>query len=194
MGERIYPEETVLTLAEDIYAPASPYDSDEAPALSRELKRVALKAVTLAVLVACGWLFYSYLFPTLMQQVFAPRAKPVLAAVVPPRPRVSSQSITSAPVAAPPPPITEVSAKARRQRELEIMSLGKQKNLAFAAFYSPPPSCEHPIDWSAQVDCGNRYIRAKRAFELKWAAEHPVVQATGAEVVLDSGSVAGRHK
>ena len=185
MGEKIYPEETVLTLAEDIYAPASPYDSDEASAVSRELKRVALKAVTLAVLVACGWLFYSYLFPTLMQQAFAPGAKPVHTAVVPPRPRVGSQSVTSAPVGAP--TIGDVSAEAKRVRELEIMTLGKQKNLAFAAFYSPTAACEHPIDWSAQVECGNSYIRAKRAFELKWAAEHPR-QGSGAEVVLDNRS------
>ncbi len=183
MGEKIYPEETVLTLAEDIYAPASSYDSDDAGGLSREFKRVALKAIALAVLVGCGWLFYDYLLPTLMQQAFAPLALPRKALV-------AAKPIPSAPVVAP--QIAEVS-EARKVRELEIVALGKQKNLAFAAFYSPPASCEHPIDWSAQVECGNQYIRAKRAFELKWAGEHPS-QGSGAEVVLDNQSVGGKRK
>jgi len=188
--EKIYPEESVLTLAEDIYAPASSYDSDEASVASRRFKRVALKAVALAALVTCGWLFYSYLLPTLMQQAFAPLAKPAHTAVVPPKARNASKPIASDPVVAP--PIAEVSAEAKRVRELEIVAQARQKNLAFAAFYSPPASCEHPTDWNAQVECGNEYIRAKRAFELKWAAEHPS-QAGGA-VVLDSGSVGGARK
>jgi hypothetical protein len=184
MGEKIYPEEAVLTLAEDIYAPASPNHSDESIEISWELKRrVALKAVTLAALVACGWVFYSYLLPTLMQQAFAPRANPAHAAVARPKARVASQSITAAPVATP--PMTEMSTGARRARELEIIALAKQKNLAFAAFYSPPISCEHPTDRSAQVECGNQYILAKRAFELQWAAEHPS-QGGAADVLSDN--------
>jgi hypothetical protein len=186
MGEKIYPEEHVLTLADDLYAPASSHDSDEAGAVSREFKRVAWKAVALAVLVACGWLFYSYLLPTLMQQAFVSPAKPAHTAVVLPKARVASKPVTATPAVAP--PVAELSAESRRLRELEIVALGKQKNLAFAAFYQPPASCEHPIDWSAQVECGNQYIRAKRAFELRWAAEHPN-RESGAEVVLDNGSV-----
>jgi hypothetical protein len=191
MGERIYPEEPVLTLAEDIYAPASSYDSDEASAISQEVKRVARKAVTVAVLVACGWLFYSYLLPTLMQQAFAPLAKPAYIAIVLPKSRVASKPITATPAVAP--PVAELSAESRRARELEIAALGKQKSLAFAALYQPPASCEHPIVWSAQVECGNQYIRAKRAFELRWEAERPS-RGSGAEIVLDNRSVTPAHQ
>lgn len=190
-GERIYPEEPVLTLAEDIYAPASSYDSDEASAIPQEFKRVARKAVVLAVVVACVWLFYSYFLPTLMQQAIAPPAKPARTAIVLPKARVASKPITATPAVAP--PVAELSAESRRVRELEIVALGKQKSLAFAAFYQPPASCEHPIDWSAQVECGNQYIRAKRAFELKWEAEHPR-RGSGAEIVLDNSSAGGRER
>jgi len=54
----------------------------------------------------------------------------------------------------------------------------------WAAFYTPPSSCEHPDDWKAQVECGNLYIRAKKRFEEQWATS----EGTGAGVVLDNGS------
>jgi len=41
---------------------------------------------------------------------------------------------------------------------------------AWSRFYTPPPDCEHPANWDAQVDCGNRYMRAKRAFEAQYSA------------------------
>lgn len=171
MGEKIYPEETVLTLAEDVYAPASSYDSDEPNEVSQEFKRVALKAAALAVLLLGGWIFSSYVFPTVMQKAFAPLATPAHTAVVLPKARVASKPITATPAVAP--PVAELSAESKSVRELEIMALGKQKNLAFLAFYQPAASCGHPSDWSAQVECGNQYIRAKRAFDIRWAAEHP---------------------
>ena len=42
------------------------------------------------------------------------------------------------------------------------------KEAAWAAEWQVSPDCEHPADWAAQVECGNRYIRARRAFEKKW--------------------------
>ena len=42
------------------------------------------------------------------------------------------------------------------------------KEAAWAAEWQVSPDCEHPADWAAQVECGNRYIRARRAFEEKW--------------------------
>jgi hypothetical protein len=127
-----------------------------------------------------------------MQQAFAPLATPAHTAVTFPKARAASKPITATSAVAP--PVAEPSAESRKVRELEIVALGKQKNLAFASFYQPPASCEHPIDWSAQVECGNKYIRAKRAFELKWSAEHPVGQGTGAEVVLDNRSGTPAHQ
>lgn len=45
---------------------------------------------------------------------------------------------------------------------------------AWNAEWKVSPECEHPVDWPAQVECGNRYIRAKRAFEERWGlTQHP---------------------
>jgi hypothetical protein len=49
------------------------------------------------------------------------------------------------------------------------------KEAAWAAEWQVSPDCEHPVDWTAQVECGNRYIRTRRAFEGKWNAQ----RATG---------------
>lgn len=85
-------------------------------------------------------------------------------------------------------------AEAKRAHMQETSALAKEKNLAWAAFYSAPASCEHPVDWNAQVECGNQYMRAKRAFEQNWAAEHSSSQGIGAAVILDGRSVAGGQK
>ena len=185
-GGRIYPEEPVLTLAEDVFAPDVSGVGEHSSANSREFKRLALKAAALAVLVAGGWLFYSYLLPGLMRQAFAPLAKPPHTVVVSPKAPAKPKPNLHAPVVAPPNP--ELSAEAKRARDQEMAAVVRQKNLAFAAFYSPPASCEHPIDWNAQVECGNQFMRAKKAFELKWTAEHPSEpRETG--VALDNPSV-----
>ncbi|HEX4051178.1 MAG TPA: DUF2726 domain-containing protein [Steroidobacteraceae bacterium] len=59
-----------------------------------------------------------------------------------------------------------------------------QKDEAWAAYYKASPSCLHPVDWNAEVECGNLYIRARRDFESQWA------RATGThspgEIVLDN--------
>ena len=47
-------------------------------------------------------------------------------------------------------------------------ALQTKKDQAWAAFYTPPTFREHPVDWSAQVECGNQYMRAKKVFEQKW--------------------------
>ena len=44
------------------------------------------------------------------------------------------------------------------------------KEAAWAAEWQVSPDCEHPADWAAQVECGNRYIRARRAFQKRWGA------------------------
>ena len=52
------------------------------------------------------------------------------------------------------------------QQALTVKS--KKKEQAWAAFFKPYPSCQHPPTWEDQVDCGNRYIRARREFEKQW--------------------------
>jgi hypothetical protein len=183
---RIYPEEPVLTLAEDVYAPDVSGHDEHSSAISRAFKRVALKALVLGFLVACGWLFYSYFLPGLLRQTFANLAKPSHVAVVPQRAPAHPKPNLHAPMVAAPNP--ELSAEAKRVRDQE-MAAARQKNLAFAAYYSAPASCEHPVDWSAQVECGNQYMRAKRAFDLQWAQEHP-----SDTVAPDDASVAGSGK
>lgn len=42
------------------------------------------------------------------------------------------------------------------------------KASAWARFYQAPPECEHPPTWEFQVECGNKNIRAKRDFEVRW--------------------------
>jgi len=62
--------------------------------------------------------------------------------------------------------------------------LQKEKDQAWVAFYSAPTSCERPLDWNAQVECGNQYLRAQKRFEAQWVAEHASDQTTGKAVVL----------
>lgn len=80
---------------------------------------------------------------------------------------------------------------AKKRAEVQAaVALQKRKDHAWAAVYSAPPSCEHPVDWNAQVECGNQFMRAKKRFEAQWAAEHAAEQTTDA-VVLDNGSIGG---
>jgi hypothetical protein len=167
-----------LTLAEDLYPGEGPYDSeDESSAASRELKRVALKALFVAALVLCGWLFFGYLLPAAVKQAFQPLAIPQVRAVqlpaasVAPRPILATRPVArTAPVISG--PGAEELAERRRIILQEAAAQQRQKDLAWAAFYSAPASCEHPVDWKAQVECGNQYMRAKKVFEQKWEAEH----------------------
>jgi Protein of unknown function (DUF2726) len=173
------PESIELTLAEDIYPGEGPYDSeDESSAVSRELKRVALKALFVAVLVLCGWLFFGYLLPAAVKQAFQPLAIPQVRVAQVPAASVAQRPIPVArPLARTAPVISGPGAAelAERKRAIlqEAAAQQRQEDLAWAAFYSAPASCEHPVDWKAQVECGNQYMRAKKVFEQKWAADHP---------------------
>ena len=53
-------------------------------------------------------------------------------------------------------------SEAARRAEAEA---GDRREKAWARFYRPPPHCET----SATMECTNRYIRAKRQFDEKWA-------------------------
>jgi len=82
----------------------------------------------------------------------------------------------------------------QRRAESQAAAFQRQKDRAWLASYSAPVSCEHPVDWKAQVECGNLYMRAKKEFEKQWLVEHAADQATEAAVVLDNGSIGGVRK
>jgi hypothetical protein len=44
------------------------------------------------------------------------------------------------------------------------------------------------------VECGNRFMRAKKQFEARWVAEHATGQGIGGVLVLDNGTVGASRK
>jgi hypothetical protein len=194
--EKVIREETVLSLLEpvDTYEEAPMHAwRDNSSAESRELKQVVLKAVALVVLLLGGWLIFSQLLPAAIKAAFQPSAMPrVHAPLIPTRPvAVMPTPIPLSPVVAGP---TAAELATTKQQAFQVSNaLRKKKDLAWAAFYTPPPSCEHPADWKAQVECGNQYMRAKKVFEGRWGEEHPAGQGGGADVVLDNRSTTGLH-
>ena len=191
--EKVVQEETVLTLLEPVEAyEEAPMHAwrDDSSAESRELKQVVLKAVALVVLLLCGWLIFSQLLPAAIKVAFQPLAVPrAHSPLIPTRPvAVVPMAIPASPVVAGP---TAAELPAMKQQAFQVANaLQKKKDLAWAAFYTPPASCEHPADWTAQVECGNQYMRAKKVFEQQWGAE----QGAQAGVVLDNRSVGETRK
>jgi Protein of unknown function (DUF2726) len=186
-------EEMVLTLAEDSYSSESSYATEEESSeVSQEFKRVALKGLVLIALVGGGWLFISYLLPTLMHRAFQPLAVQAARTAAAPKQSSFVPRQTAAPPVMAQPAANDVmdSSKSRLQ---EAAALQKQKQAAWAVLYSAPASCEHPADWRAQVECGNQYMRAKKLFEQRWEAEH-ANHGSAAEVVLDNSSAGGSHR
>jgi hypothetical protein len=162
-------EEIVLRLAEtvDTYEEISTHGwRDDSSAESRELKRVALKAIAVAILVLGGWFIFSQFLPAVVKQTLQPLAIP--------RVRAASVTPNSIPIVPPriptAPVISGPSVEFAWQKRIQLQAanvLQKKKDQAWAAFYSAPASCEHPIDWNAQVECGNQYMRAKKVFEQR---------------------------
>ena len=184
-------EETELRLAEtvDTYPVETPLlrERNRARSESRELKSIALKVICGAIVLVGGWFIYG-------QRALQPLAVPHVAA--------SSSASTSASLAPSRIPIVSVAvgltpeelAERKRAEMQAIATSKKQKDLAWAAFYSAPASCEHPVDWNAQVECGNQFMRAKKRFEVQWAAENASDQTPGAAVILENGSMGGSRK
>jgi hypothetical protein len=165
--------------------------TDSGRAESRALKLMALKWGLGIVVLVAGWFLYSQFLPLAIQHAFQPLAvRRVTASSVLPKPsavapvRIPTASVVAGPTA-------EEVAEKRRAQVQELAALQKQKNLAWAASYSPPVSCEHPVDWSAQVECGNQYMRARKLFEQRWVTEHTTGQATGSATVLENASIGG---
>lgn len=69
---------------------------------------------------------------------------------------------------------TQLKAQAdQAQSDLQSARLEQQevvrKQAAWHAFFQPKKVCDTPPDFDTQVECGNAYMRAKRAFEDRWA-------------------------
>ena len=57
-------------------------------------------------------------------------------------------------------------------RDMATLQAEQEKEKAWQNYYHQSDKCEHATDWNVTVECGNEHIRAKRAFEEKWKAEH----------------------
>jgi hypothetical protein len=140
---------------------------DDSSAGSRELKRVALKAVAAVALLPGGWFIFSQFLPAVIKQAFQSLAMPRVQTTSPRSVAVVPARIPASPLM--PQPTAAELATLKQQALQAANVLQKKKDLAWAAFYSAPASCEHPADWSAWVECGNQYMRAKKRFEEQWA-------------------------
>jgi Protein of unknown function (DUF2726) len=171
---------------------AGPTDSRDAE--MKELKWGALKVLLLGVALIGGWFLFTRVLPLALQLAFQPLAAPHAAVKsstsLPAILTLSRTTNASAASALP----ADVLAERRRTEVQAAAVLKKQKDLAWMAFYSAPASCEHPADWAAQVECGNRYMRAKREFEKQWVAQHTSGLRTGEGVVLDNAAIGDRHR
>jgi very-short-patch-repair endonuclease len=165
-------------------APTFAPRGDHEGAASRAVKVAVVKMVLGGVVLVFGWVVYTQLVPAVLQRAF----QPLTVRHVPP----SSTALAAMPTTAVPVVAAtsqQESAEKRRSELQAAADLQRQKDHAWLAYYSAPASCEHPVDWKAQVECGNFYIRAKKDFEKAWTAEHGMGQASGPVVVLDNGSI-----
>jgi hypothetical protein len=193
-SQRFVPAESELRLADDDWgsvqtvAPRVDHDAAE----SRAVRAVALRMALGGVVIVGGWFIYSQFVPVVMQRAFQPLAVRHVASSST-LPHSSSTGaparISSVPMVAG--PTQQELAEKRRVESQAAAALQRQKDRAWAAFYSAPASCEHPVDWKAQVECGNQYMRAKNAFEKRWVGEHASDQTTAATVTLDNDSIGG---
>ena len=68
-----------------------------------------------------------------------------------------------------PPLVDPVDLAVRRAESAQIADEAAME-AAWNAEWKVSAECEHPADWDSQVECGNRYIRARRAFEERWTS------------------------
>jgi hypothetical protein len=129
--------------------------------------RPAFAGGGVALAVCCGWLWYSHAYPVRMVE---PAPAPRAAA------KLQSQAVVSLAEI----PVVDVAEQAKRSRlaaqkaaaaQQAAVALEKRKERAWAAFFKPDDNCEHPVEWADQVECGNQYIRAKKAFEKQWRSQ-----------------------
>jgi hypothetical protein len=187
----LHAPEAELRLVEEAddpyFVPSMEEESD-----SRAFKAITQKIILGGVLIVVGWFVYSQFLPFAMQRAFQPLAiAHAPTASAPSRTATSTRRPIASLVAVP----NSAELAHTGQAQLQAANaLQNEKAQAWAAFYTAPASCEHPVDWDAQVECGNRYMRAKKLFEQAWEAEHPQKQGSATEIVLDNGSVGGPRR
>jgi hypothetical protein len=155
----------------------------KSPPLRAAFLRVGLG---LAVLIL-GWYSYS--------QVLAQIGKGSIKSIAQPGGVTRRANLPSVPAAAPSRPAAATVVATQQpdfrshEEALATAEKMRRKARAWAAAYVPPTCCEHPADWNAQVECGNQYMRAKQAFERKWAHENDPDSPPPNAVVLDNQAV-----
>jgi hypothetical protein len=188
-GPQRIPSEPNFRLADDWTPNAAheplPMDPDRVAA--QAMRSLAIKAVAGLTLLAVFWFVYSQVIPNVIQSTLQPlvaKARPVSSTVPC---AAASSGIVRAPVAPfIPSPSREDVAEKRAAEVRSMAELQRQKDRAWADSYSSPASCEHPPDWNAQVDCGNQYMRAKRAFEEQWGRTHGSGNSSTPATVLEN--------
>jgi hypothetical protein len=196
--EQVVPGETELRLAETvaIHAPKAS-TTEQGPfgsGMSRKMRRALWRSGVTVIFAAAGLAMYTTFLPSVVRRAFEPLVSrpiaPTVARSHPAAPLIFPASAFE-PIAVP--PTAQALAESRRAEVQAAADLQKQKNRAWPAFYSAPASCEHPASWNDQVECGNKYMRAKKLFEQQWATEHPSAPVQEA-TVLDNASLGRTRK
>ena len=186
-------EDSELRLAETVstYTWDTSERRDRGSEESRAINLAFLKIILVGAVIAGGWFTYTQYLPAVAQRAIQSLALPHV------RGRAAQTSSAAdgirgnvAKAAMVPRPPAAVSAGNRSASIQAETQLQRQKAQAWLRFYSSPATCERPVDWSAQVECGNQYMRAKKRFEAQREAEHARIPASGSTIVLDNGSVA----
>ncbi len=173
-----------------------PGREDRERILSRAVRLAALKLVFIGVVLVGGIFIVKVVIPMAFQQALQPLAARSAPPAIPKAVSSSRPAMTAAPVAmlvtpAAAAPTSQELAEQRRTAFLASAELQREKSRAWLAYYAAPASCEHPVDWTAQVGCGNQYMRAKQVFEVQWSKKHDPGKPVAPVVVLGNGSVAG---
>jgi len=184
------PAEPELRLAPDWgSAPTFAPRADHEGAASRAVKVAVVKMVLGGVVLVFGWVVYTELVPVVVQRAF----QPLTVRHVPPSSTAPRSALALAPAQISPVPMvagrTPQELTEQRRAESQAVAFQRQKEHAWLAYYSAPASCEHPVDWKAQVECGNQYMRARKEFEKQWVMVHPSSESRGGASVLNNGSV-----
>jgi Protein of unknown function (DUF2726) len=92
----------------------------------------------------------------------------------------SAERDTSPKLSITPEAIGEPSVRQRKPKRVEperklatdedAVALRTRKEAAWAAYYQPSISCENPPTQREKIECGNRYLSARREFEVQWSA------------------------
>jgi Protein of unknown function (DUF2726) len=177
-------------VAEDRTASDQPIASPET-AMPRLVRR-ALFRVALGAILIGGWVVYINLIPHVLQRSLMPLAvKPAMtgpSVVGPQKPPLPTSGVLiqqDHPIVAP--------AAVQRPDTNDPVRLQNEKIRQWKGYYLAPESCDHPVDWNAQVECGNKYMRAKRTFEEQWAKAHAASE-TSDVMVLDNSSAKSQRR